>query len=264
MSTIFSSIITRLTVFFVLACALTWSGWLGNHFWPSEYWLLPMNPFGPLIAAPIAIVITGGAAELRAWAGRLVNFTAPLWVYAVALIGPVVIILSSVALAAMTGAPIRPLPELALLDLVLAIPFILIAGPLEEEVTFRGYMQHELQQVISPLTAALIIGVGVVVWHTPLLLLGEMGWPMAVCIVAVSVVYAWLYRMGGSVWPVVALHFSVNYFGPELFGSMVTGSDGQFVYRLFFMTFYLAWAAWIVWRFGPSLTGRQTPELTAA
>ena len=258
------AIVQRLLVFFVLACALTWMGWLGNMFWPSEYWLLPMNPFGPIMAAPIAILITEGVAGLRAWAKRLVNFRAPLWVYATALIGPVVVILSSVGLAAMTGAAIRPLPEIGLLDFLLAVPLVLIAGPLEEEVTFRGYMQHELQQVISPLAAALIIGVGVVVWHAPFLILGAMGWPMAICIVAVSVVYAWLYRMGGSVWPVVALHFSVNYFGPELFGSMVAEPEGQFVYRLFFMAFYLAWAGWIVWKFGPSLSGRTSPRLVAA
>jgi uncharacterized protein len=259
-----TSLAYRLGVFFSLACALTWGGWLGNAFWPSELWLLPMNPFGPLIAAPIAILITGGIAELKAWAGRLVNFKAPVWVYAAALIGPLAIILSSVALAAMTGAAIRPLPELALLDLVLMIPIMLIAGPLEEEVTFRGYAQYELQRVVSPLAAALIIGVGVVVWHAPLILLGNLGWPMMICIVAVSVVYGWLYRMGGSVWPVVALHFSVNYFGPEFIGSMVTEPDGQFVYRLFFMAFYLAWASWIIWKFGPSLIGRQSPRLATA
>jgi membrane protease YdiL (CAAX protease family) len=125
-------------------------------------------------------------------------------------------------------------------------------------------MQHELQQVISPLMAALVIGVGVVVWHAPLIIIGDLGWPMTICIVAVSVVYAWLYRMGGSVWPVVALHFSVNYFGPELFGSMVTGADGQFVYRLFFMAFYIVWAGLIVWKFGPSLGASRPLRLAAA
>lgn len=259
-----STIVYRLVVFFVLACALTWMGWLGNLFWPSDYWLLPMNPFGPLIAAPIAILITGGVAELRSWSRRLVNFRAPAWVYATALIGPLVIILGSLGLAALTGAPIQPLPELGVLDLLLAIPLILIAGPLEEEVTFRGYMQHELQQAISPFAAALVIGVGVVVWHAPLLILGELLWPMAICIVAVSVVYAWLYRMGGSVWPVVALHFSVNYFGGELLGSMLADANGQFVYQLFFMAFYLVWAAWIVWKFGPSLIGHRSPRLVTA
>jgi membrane protease YdiL (CAAX protease family) len=254
----------RLVVFFGLACAFTWMGWLGNALWPSDYWLLPMNPFGPLMAAPIAILLMDGVAGLKAWAKRLANFRAPLWVYGAALLGPLAIILASVGLAAFTGASIQPLPELAFLDFVLAIPIILIAGPLEEEVTFRGYMQHELQQVISPLAAALIIGIGVVIWHAPLLIIGSLGWPMAVCIIAVSVVYAWLYRMGGSVWPVVALHFSVNYFGGELLGSMVTGAYGQFVYQLFFMAFYIAWAAWIVVRFGPSLIGHRSPRLAAA
>lgn len=259
-----SALVSRMAVFFGLAYAFTWMGWLGNAIWPSDYWLLPMNPFGPLMAAPIAILIMDGVEGLKAWGKRLINFRAPLWVYAAALLGPVVVILSSVGLAALTGARLQPLPVYGLLDFLLAIPLVLISGPSEEELTFRGYAQHEMQKQISPLAAALIIGVGVAIWHAPLIIIGDMGWPMATCVVAVSVVYAWLYRMGGSVWPVVGLHFSVNYFGAEFFGSMVAEPSGQFVYRLFFLAFYLAWAGWIVWRFGPTLDGRRSRSHFAA
>jgi membrane protease YdiL (CAAX protease family) len=247
----------RIAVFFGLACAFTWMGWLGAAIWPSAGWPLPMNPFGPLLAAPIAIVLMDGVAGLKSWLWRLANFKAPLPVYAAALVGPVVIILASVGLAASTGARIQPLPAYGFVDVLLAIPIVLLSGPLEEETTFRGYAQHEIQKAVSPLIAALIVGGGVAIWHAPLIIVGDMAWPMAACVIAVSVVYARLYRIGGSVWPVVALHFSVNYFGPELFGSMVADLAGQSAYQLFFLAFYLAWAGWIVWTFGPALDGRK-------
>lgn len=254
----------RLSVFFTLACALTWFGIAGNAIWPSDIWPQPMNPLGPLLAAPIAILLTDGRAGLRAWGARLIGFRAPAWVYLTALAGPLLIIVASVALAALSGAVIRPLPALDPIDFVLAIPLVLImGGPVGEELAFRGLAQHELQRQMTPLIAALIIGVGVVIWHAPLVMAGEIGWPMAICIVAVSVVYAWLYRMGGSVWPLVVLHFSVNYFGPNYFGSMLADPQGQFVYRLFFVAFYVIWAGWIAWRFGPRLTGRIRPQSAA-
>src|SRR5690606_26670330 len=82
-----SALVSRMAVFFGLAYAFTWMGWLGNAIWPSDYWLLPMNPFGPLMAAPIAILIMDGVEGLKAWGKRLINFRAPLWVYAAALLG---------------------------------------------------------------------------------------------------------------------------------------------------------------------------------
>jgi membrane protease YdiL (CAAX protease family) len=253
-----SSTIYRISVFFAFAYAFTWGGIVGNWVWPSELWLQPMNPLGPLMAAPLAIWLTGGVGGLKAWGRRLINFRAPLWVYAAALLGPLFVIMASVGLAGASGAAIRPLPELGLLDFILAIPLVLVlGGPAGEELAFRGYAQQELQKAVTPLTAALLIGGGVVIWHAPLLALGNLGWPMAVCIVAVSIVYAWLYRAGGSVWPVVVLHFSVNYFGPEYIGSMVAEPEGQFIYQLFFLGFYLIWAGLIVWRSGPSLAGHR-------
>lgn len=259
-----NAVITRMAVFFGLAYAFTWFGWLGNAIWPSESWPLPMNTLGPLMAAPIAILLTDGLAGLGAWGKRLITFRAPIWVYATAFLGTLAAVLASVSLTSLAGMPMQGLPELALADFAMFIPITLLAGPAPEEVSFRGYAQHEMQKAISPVTAALIIGVGVVIWHAPLLLIGELAWPWAVCIVAVSVVYAWLYNQGGSVWPLVTLHFVVNYFGGGYFGQMLATPESQLVYALIFTAIILAWAAWIVWKFGPSLRGnRKSPLVTA-
>jgi membrane protease YdiL (CAAX protease family) len=105
---------------------------------------------------------------------------------------------------------------------------------------------------MSPLAASLWIGLGVLVWHLPLLLAGEIPWPIAITLIAVSVVYAWLYRQGGSIWPLVLLHFVQNYFGSGYFGAVFAPGDGA-VWIGFLTAFYLLWAALIVLRCGPSL-----------
>jgi uncharacterized protein len=247
----------RIVCFFLVTYLLSWFGHVGNWIFPSNYWPLPMNPFGPLIAAPLVIWATEGWAEVSAWLRRLARFKAPLRVYAIALVIPIAIILASLWLASKAGVAIQSLPPRGAVEFLILIPIMLIAGPAPEEVSFRGYGQSLLQTVTSPLTAAIWIGAGVAVWHIPLFLLGNVPYPFIVTLVAVSIVYAWLYQLGGSIWPVVALHFSVNYFGGEYFGTMIAEPAGQRVYAWFFAAFYVLWAAFILWRYGPEL-GRRS------
>lgn len=255
----------RMIYFFLLSYAFTWFGWLGNYLAPNAFFAFfdPMNPLGPLMAAPIVMWLTEGGAGLKTWARRLIHFRAPVWVYAAAFGVPLAIILTARTLTAATGAIMLPLPELAIADFFLAIPLVLIAGPFPEEVSFRGYGQVELQKVVSPLAAALLIGVGVLIWHTPLILVGNLAWPWMATIVLVSVVYAWLYNAGGSVWPMVAVHFTVNYFGSEFLGATVAEPHTQMIYASIYFVCYLAWVAYIVVRHGPSL-GRDPHREVAA
>lgn len=211
-----------------------------------------MFPLGPVFAALLVIGLTDGKTGLKAWWDRIKRFRAPLWVYAAAAILPVLIILSSIALAAANGAPTQPIASRGAVEFLVLIPIMLLLGPLPEEVSFRGYGQHELQETMSPLSASIWIGIGVLIWHTPLFLLGNVPWPFMITIVAVSVVYAWLYRSGNSVWPLVLLHFQVNYFGGEWLGRYIA-DEGQVIYSLFFMAFYLIWVFLIIWRCGTQL-----------
>ena len=245
----------RIIYFFLAAYAFTWIGWFGIWLLPSDNWPL-MNPLGPLMAAPLVIWLTEGSAGLKAWFHRIARFRAPAWVYGAAFLIPLAIILLSMALTAATRATMRPFPEVELIEFIIMIPIILLFGPGPEEVSFRGHALPQLQQTMSPLAASLWIGLGVVVWHTPLILNGDLPLPWMITIVLVSIIYTWLYNVGGSVWPLVALHFVVNYFGSEFLGAIVSDPQTRPVYALIFCAFYACWAALLVWRYGPAL-GRQ-------
>jgi membrane protease YdiL (CAAX protease family) len=245
----------RIVYFFLAAYAFTWFVWLGNWLLPSDNWP-PMNPLGPLMAAPLVIWLTEGRAGLKAWLHRIARFRAPAWVYGAAFLIPLAIILSSIALTVATGATMRPFPEVELIGFLVMIPIILLNGPGPEEVSFRGHALPQLQQTMSPLAASLWIGFGVLVWHAPLILIGDLAWPWMITIVLVSIVYTWLYNIGGSVWPLVTLHFVVNYFGSEFIGAIVSDPQTQPIYAIIFCGFYVVWAALLIWRYGPAL-GRR-------
>jgi membrane protease YdiL (CAAX protease family) len=247
----------RLTLFLVLSCAFTWFGHLGNWLWPSPYWPVPMNPLGPIFAAPLSIWLTEGGAAVRTWLRRIARVRAPYWVWMMAMLIPATAIVVSLAVAVLGGAATQPLVALDPLEYLILVPITLLMGPGTEEPAFRGYGQVALEGARSPLAASLLVGVGVVIWHTPLLLGGYIAWPFGITIVLVSVVYAWLLRMGGSVWPLVLLHFTVNYLGGEVLGGMLADAQGQMLYALVFCVVFVAVVGLIVWRYGPGLDVRR-------
>jgi membrane protease YdiL (CAAX protease family) len=167
-------------------------------------------------------------------------------------LGPAAIIAASVALALVVGAEPPSWEMLTDWRAMVLFPIALVDGPLPEESSFRGYGQHQLQRTMSPLAASLWIGLGVLIWHLPVLVAQYIPWPIAIALPAVSVVYAWLYRQGGSIWPLVALHMTQNVIGGMYFGRMFSPRDSVF-WTGFLAVFYVAWAAALAWHFGPTL-----------
>jgi membrane protease YdiL (CAAX protease family) len=258
-------IYTRLAAFFVLSCALAWWPYLiglltGNDSWANHF------SIGPLLAAALIIAISEGKAGLRDWWRRMKHVRGPLRYYAIAALVPAAIPLLTAALAILAGADapaggawLEKLP----LALALILPMALVGGPIGEELAFRGWGQHRLQSRVSPLAAALLIGCGVVLWHAPLLLRGDIPLSIIVALPAVSVVYAWLYRMSDTVWTVVVTHTAHNVVSSVYVGEVFDGSAADL--RIGILTaIYVAWAAYIWLRYGASLDGRARATATGS
>ncbi len=249
----------RIIIFFLVSYPLTWWGFALAWLVPSQAWAATNFALGPLIAAPIVLWFSEGREGLLRWVRRFMRFRAPVWVYTAAFFVPLGIGALSTVLAIATGTPPGPVPTYGLGDLVFAAAIVFIMGPFPEEVSFRGFGQHELQTEVSPLAASLWIGFGVVIWHLPLLLSGEISWLITVTIIAVSVVYAWLYCCGGSVWPLVIVHFTHNYFVAGFLQEIFAVGD-RMPFLVILTAFYVVWVALIIWQLGSSLGLRHQPE----
>jgi membrane protease YdiL (CAAX protease family) len=220
-----------------------------------------MNPFGPIMAVPLILLLFDGKDGLKAWFRRITRIRATRAVYLAAIVIPAAIICGSVAIAMVSGS-ITADPENSLLGtglggLVLVVLFAPLFGPIPEEPSFRGFAQDELQQTMTPLAASLWVGIGVLVWHLPVLWLRQVPWPIAIALPAVSVVYGWLYQTGESVWPLIALHSIQNIIGGMFVGSFFTPEENT-IWIGYLAAFYVLWAAWIIWRTGTSL---ESPSL---
>lgn len=100
--------------------------------------------------------------------------------------------------------------------------FLLVFGPLPEEMGWRGYALPAIQPRLGALAAALAIGVVHALWHVPLFLVpgtyqaglgfgGAAFWRFLVALLFLSVVATWLFnRTRGSTASAVLLHFADN------------------------------------------------------
>lgn len=196
-------------------------------------WLLALGSAVPSLAALLVLAISNDRDAWRSFARRLSPINRAGWrrnaeVYflgALALIASLAI--ARVLREAAGGYDYPPGPGLftaAIIPALLTAAF-LDQGALLEEAGWRGYAAPLLQEkAVSPLAAALIVGLAWGLWHIPrdifADLIGRLGLLRYLTLylpsfvlgtVAVSVIAVFLMnRLGGSLWPAIMAHGLTN------------------------------------------------------
>ena len=175
----------------------------------------------PTVAVAVAITVTTPRRERRAaWAAIGLGRAGVRW-FAVAAAVPAALVATSYAIAAAVG--VASFPGLGSIDpMSLAVELLLLGTilALGEEIGWRGYLLPRLDAVLPATSAALLTGLAHALFHLPALLLTSVyqaAGPRAVVVPAVvvtitlaGVLYAWLRRSSGSVWPVALAHSAFN------------------------------------------------------
>lgn len=240
---------------------------LFSHGWTWGFWAVPLMRGGDVWALPNAAFLAAGALGVPLgglvmtaregglpavarlgrrtvdprrvppawWAAVLLLFPAVTVVAAglVALLDPGAEALDPAGAAARWGSPA---------GFLAAAGFGLLAGPLPEEIGWRGFALHHLQRRWSSLRASLVVGLLWATWHFPLYFLegyyaafgASAPDPVehAAGVMVSSVLYAWVYsRTGRSLLAVILLHFTQNFSG-ELLGASPR-TDGYVLPLLF-------------------------------
>ena len=273
----------QLATYFGLTFAISWAIWLGLivgslHIQTPVGAVLNVAAIaGPSIAALVLATVLGRS-ELRC---LLAGFSLSRWSgrwTVVALVLPLAMMVVAIAVSvAAFGAP-RPGLTLSLAGVMLVefVRVLLLGGPVEEELGWRGFALPRLQQHRNALDASILLGLVWGFWHLPLYFVlgtgqsemlstgtspafaigGFIGWT-----IGLSVLFTWLFNQtGGSLIVVILFHAAVNLaaFLPALVGSGGTAP---------LLNVLLTWlvAILVVVRFGRArLASRPRVEVAAA
>jgi uncharacterized protein len=218
-----------LITFFVLACALSW--------WPWILYSLDLSPTPivglPFLAAFFVLAVTEGNSGVLGLLRRMVRWRVGLRWYGVALLLPVVVTLTAVAInVLLLGAqPTSSAAELGGWSSLIPTFFILLLipglGGSWEEPGFRGYALPRLQVGRSALLASLILGVLWAFWHLPFVVTGEDIWIDAFLFpFEWTITFVWLFNnANGSVLIVMLFHNMNNTFSGAFVSQMFSGAE---------------------------------------
>jgi membrane protease YdiL (CAAX protease family) len=221
-----------LITFFVLAFGLSWVAAI-----PYALGLFPapILTFGPSLAAVIMAALATGRIGLRTLLSRITLWrVSPGW-YAVTLFSPIPVFLAAVYVNVLFGAPAPTLAQLVAWGSIGVLFLEYLINPFRgawEELGWRGYALPRLQARYSPLMASVILGVLWGAWHLPMFISGMIAWPMAVSIIAMSVLWTGLFNQTrGSVLIAFLLHAAFDATG-DLYITLFQGADRVRMYWL--------------------------------
>ena len=179
---------------------------------------LVLRDFGPALAGVIALAACQGRASLAELGRSLVRWRVPAWLYVAAWFGIVLnlgIVIAGYATGSLRFDPSAFAPlKFVMLFFVMAV----FDGPLGEEIGWRGVLLPQLLRRMSPLAAAILVGIVWYAWHVPLYAaddklpgLVDHATFLYTC-VALSVIMTWFFlKSGASTFLMIYLHDASNY-----------------------------------------------------
>jgi membrane protease YdiL (CAAX protease family) len=171
----------QLFVFFILTFVITWGIGAFAILLPAQFRNLfgeisdthPLYYFAvaaPTISATLLVLVLGGSSGLVDLYKRLIRWRFGIRWYALVLIGLPVL---GWIVTRVTG--FSPLKDASTPALLLPLLLnLLVAGPLGEELGWRGYALPRLLKRFSPFKASFVLGLLWGVWHLPAFFLSAM------------------------------------------------------------------------------------------
>jgi CAAX protease family protein len=191
------------------------SGLLLFHSPSSFLVLIGIGTFsGPAVSSFVVTTVTEGVAGVVRMLQRIVQWRVGLAWYVFVFLGlPAIETLGTIAIpgALASATPIDWLPELMSAATFFVYP-ALLAGPLGEEIGWRGFALPRLQELHGPVKASLVLGVLWAFWHASVPTVPNIA-VYVFWIVAVTVIFTWVFNnTKGSVFMAILLHGTMDVF----------------------------------------------------
>nr|WP_314863948.1 type II CAAX endopeptidase family protein [uncultured Undibacterium sp.] len=223
----------KIITFLFITLAISWINWFIGLDYISEglnqetvtvfLRFFFIGVYGPTISVILTTLVFNGPKELLKLIKKIFLWRVPLKYYLYIIFLPIVFVATGLILYKQFIGEIGEFNGMAFLGIPTVLWAGLFAGPLGEELGWRGFLLPELQKRFSNLESALVLGIIWFCWHIPLFWapFGTLvsGAPITVSTVAtylimlicLSVIMTWFsIRSNGSVLLAILFHLSVN------------------------------------------------------
>jgi membrane protease YdiL (CAAX protease family) len=223
-------------IFFAIAIAISWAAWIAAIFFDfrageiAGNTLIGIGSAGPAIATLIVLFFRENKKHRHEYWNRLTDTRRirAIW-YAVMFLLPGAIVCASILLSIPFGGPIEQfqiVPELRgnWAAFMPFMAFLFLAGPLPQEMGWRGYGLHILLKKFNPTASSLIVAAFWATWSVPLVFVGDNALAAVsqdpvrlaayfVNFLPLSFLFTWLFvGTGHSTASAVFFHFSFVFF----------------------------------------------------
>ncbi len=204
--------------------------------------------FGPVVAALVVAAMLGRTA-LKELLGSLVRWrVSPVW-YLAALYGPALVVIAGATAWYGPGTLTyeRLWPGIVVGFLPRFFITLLTAGPIQEELGWRGFALPRLQRLLGPVAGTAVLGTVWATWHLPNVVFH--GWDAAttalflLATILTAFPYTWLVNHArGSVLLAMFLHAGINT-SSRLVGFLVPESELAGLETTIYVVMSLAYGA---------------------
>ena len=193
-----------------------------------------LGVYGPTISALVTTIIFDGLAEVLKLIKKIFIWNVSFKNYLYIIFLPILFVLVGIGLYNLFVGEIGNFDKMAFLSIPTVLWAGLYAGPLGEELGWRGFLLPQLQKIFSNLKCGIVIGTIWFAWHIPLFWapFGTLvsGGPITILpvftyfiiLICLSIIITWLViNSKGSVLIAILFHLSINagialLFFPEL------------------------------------------------
>jgi uncharacterized protein len=226
----------HLNKFFILTFLFSYLVWAGLIFLElPDSWFLPLlilGAFGPSLTAMGLVHWYGDKKECKDFWNRVIDprRIGLKWFLVILLLFPA-ILLTGYFIYALVGGNIPSLasffagmetPE----TFIMLMLIMVFAGPVSEELGWRGYALEPLQKKWGDFKGSILLGLIWIVWHLPLFFIagtsqaskgfGFSFWAWSFQVISLSVIFTWIFnKTNKSILGAILLHLCANFFYPS-------------------------------------------------
>ncbi|MCE7043181.1 CPBP family intramembrane glutamic endopeptidase [Dyadobacter sp. CY312] len=165
-------------IFLILTFIWSWGNWgmalyflrSGSHENANYIFMVLffLGVYGPTLASIIVTAATGGVNSVNTLVKKYTIWQASSKIYILIFALPILIMLIGIGIFHLSAKPVGPfsLPKLG--SVLWLVGSGLFAGPLGEELGWRGYLLPKLQERYSSFKCGVLIGLVWFCWHIPL------------------------------------------------------------------------------------------------